>query len=493
MRALFTVGLLTVTSILFAQQDTASPKAQYLAAQKIIGSQFSNYLNSNFSRLHSLPEKAFLFKIDSVRGLYNALLKRSEPQLDKSFVADERISIKYYFDRLIIDHPFYHDNYTGKTNPLSPTIQAIATKNIPDLNKPALLGNSDLRDYVRAFFHYQEAIATKKGLYRNIDNFHLQATWDFIGKYITNRECANYWKYDYLYDHLENDGIKNIEKIYRNFITTYRDTAGLNKIIALYREDSIGRLGHIIKTYKTVGPFKLDIHIFVPDAPADKKRPTIVYFHGGSWSEGKPDWFFGGCESLAKQGWVACAVEYRISDRHNTTPFQAVMDARSAIRWLRKNAQEYGIDTGRIVASGNSAGGHLVLATALADKWNEKTDDLSFSPVPNLLLVNSGVYDLADEGSAWMTRDLKDPTVVREISPNHLVRKNLPPMLLLHGTKDRSVPFVTAKTFEQQMKAAGNNFEFHAIEDAPHYIWYVPPFSTEVSALRADFLKKFGY
>ena len=57
-------------------------------------------------------------------------------------------------------------------------------------------------------------------------------------------------------------------------------------------------------------------------------------------------------------------------------------------------ADTYNIDTNRIVASGNSAGGHLVLTTALANEINERTDNLNFSASPNLLLVNAGVYNL---------------------------------------------------------------------------------------------------
>ena len=92
---------------------------------------------------------------------------------------------------------------------------------------------------------------------------------------------------------------------------------------------------------------------------------------------------------MLKKGWV-CAVEYRIYSRQGTLPFEAVKDGRSAIRWLRQHADEYNLDTNRIVASGNSAGGHLALDCALADIWNEATDDLHYSPVPNLLMINSG-------------------------------------------------------------------------------------------------------
>ncbi len=100
---------------------------------------------------------------------------------------------------------------------------------------------------------------------------------------------------------------------------------------------------------------------------------------------------------------------------------------KSAIRWLRQHANEYNIDTNRIIASGNSAGGHLIVATALVDNWNEKTDDLSYSPVPNVLLVNSGVYDLNDDNTTWIRQGLRDrnqdENLVKEISPNYLIKK----------------------------------------------------------------------
>ncbi|MDN8674696.1 alpha/beta hydrolase, partial [Staphylococcus aureus] len=89
------------------------------------------------------------------------------------------------------------------------------------------------------------------------------------------------------------------------------------------------------------------------------KHPAILFFHGGGWSEGKPDWFFYTCEEYAKKGWVAIAVEYRLRNRHGSLPPDAIADGKSAIRYLRMNADKLGIETNRIVASGNSAGANL--------------------------------------------------------------------------------------------------------------------------------------
>jgi acetyl esterase/lipase len=273
------------------------------------------------------------------------------------------------------------------------------------------------------------------------------------------------------------------------------DSSYTNKINALYNDAMNARASHLIKTYKSPGGFDLDMHIFLPDSlPTGTKSPVMAYFSGGSWTKGSPEWAFSSCANYAKKGWVAVAVEYRLADRHNTTPFEAVMDARSAIRWLRQHADEYHIDTNRIVAAGNSAGAHLVLATALADKWNEKTDDRRYSPSPNLLLISSGVYDFVGDGNTtWVSKHLKDKNTVKEISPVHLVKKGLPPMLILHGTNDESVPYETAAAFDSLMKQAGNEVGFHTLQGAPHEIWFDRRFSNTVGSLRAEFLKKHGY
>jgi acetyl esterase/lipase len=208
----------------------------------------------------------------------------------------------------------------------------------------------------------------------------------------------------------------------------------------------------------------------------------------------EPDWFFYACESYAKRGWVACAIEYRTYGRQGTLPFDAVMDAKSAIRWLRQHSNEFNIDTNKIVASGNSAGGHLILCAALADKWNQKTDDLKFSSVPNVLMVNSGVYDLTDQNTAWIRKDLKDKNLVKEISPNYLFKDNFRPALIIHGIDDQNVPYSTAKKFVTEMINIGNStIEFQSLKDAGHFIWYDPKYSSEVSRLRSEFLTKLGY
>lgn len=475
-------------------QKPVSPEQQsYLAELKVLGAKFTSEFYPNYSRIYAMPEKAFTDKIDSARRDFDAALNKYQSKLDPGYVEDQRIEIKYYFDKILIEYPRTNEIYSGKPINLSSKIIERLRGNLTDFNKPELLGNSDFTNYFKAFLSLQTYLELRKGTYKNQDNQHLQAQWKLIPKYVINRKCREYWQFEYLYSHIDNDGIKNIDAIYKDFNASCKDTALLNKVNRLYAEDVAGKQGHVIKTYKTVGPYSLDIHIFLPESKAEA-HPAIVFFHGGSWSEGKPDWFFSTCQYYAQKGWVACALEYRTFGRHGTLPFEAVMDAKSAIRWLRQNAGAYKIDTNKIVATGNSAGGHLALTTALVDNWNEKTDNMAFSAKPNAMIINAGVYDLTDDLTAWLRKDLKDKNQAKEISPNYLIRKDFPPALIFHGTLDRNVPYKTAQKFGEDMINAGNtNIFFQPLGGAGHFIWFDPKQSDKMAKARSRFIEKLGY
>ncbi len=236
------------------------------------------------------------------------------------------------------------------------------------------------------------------------------------------------------------------------------------------------------------------MQIFLPDsATKDGKRPVMVFFHAGDWQEGKPDWYFDDCKAYAGKGWVACAVEYRTWSREGALPFEAVEDARSAIRWLRQYAVEYNIDTGRIVADGYDAGGQLALACAMTDKYNGKTDDLPISPAPNLIMVTSALFDLTDANNAWIIQHFKDKNALRTISPLYLVKKGLPPILIIHGRKDAQEDYAVARHVATLIRDAGNRISFHPIDEAPHLLWLDTKYAGEAEKVQQDFLRKWGY
>jgi acetyl esterase/lipase len=118
-------------------------------------------------------------------------------------------------------------------------------------------------------------------------------------------------------------------------------------------------------TYKKTPQGDLPIYVHFPkDWTAQDKRPAIVFFFGGAWTGGTVEQFARQAHYLASRGIMAARTDYRVRSRHQTTPDKCVEDAKSAVRWLRKNAAKFGIDPNRIVASGGSAGGHIAACTS---------------------------------------------------------------------------------------------------------------------------------
>jgi len=471
-----------------------SVKTSYLVTQKVLGKRFSDDFYTNYVRVHQLDERTFETKIDSAaRGFY-ALLETFKPALQPAYVTAQRFEIKLYFDKLLIEYPNNHEIYADQRPGRYPLIEKRVEGDLPLFDDPGLLGNSDLEPFIQSYLGYKINSELNKSRYKGLYNKRLYAMWSLLPKYFKNRQCLAFHQYNLLLDHITHNGFKHTEQLYQMFKEQCADTTFRAKLQQVYRDAHNDLNDHLVREYKRIGKYGLDIHIFNKGSvTATYKKPAIVYFHGGSWSEGQPSWHFEACRRYAANGWVACSVEYRIYGSQGTMPFAAVMDARSAIRWLREHGNELGIDTGRIVATGNSAGGHLVLATALANGWNEKTDDLKFSPVPNVLLVNSGVYDLMDEKTAWIRKDLKNKNLAKGISPNELVRKNLPPTLLIHSMADQNVPYPSVVKFVELMKGAGNTPELKTLEQGGHFIFDHPVYTPTVFAWRKDFLKGLGY
>ena len=128
--------------------------------------------------------------------------------------------------------------------------------------------------------------------------------------------------------------------------------------------------GSRAEIYKTIDGTELPLHIFEPkDLKKGDKRAAIVFFFGGGWNSGSPVQFEKQCAYLASRGMVAITVEYRVKNRHGVPAVSCFSDAKSAIRWVRQNAERLGIDPYRIAAGGGSAGGKVglrVLSSARA-------------------------------------------------------------------------------------------------------------------------------
>ncbi len=204
--------------------------------------------------------------------------------------------------------------------------------------------------------------------------------------------------------------------------------------------------------YKNVDGYSLKMFIYRPDWQANIKLPAIVFFFGGGWVSGNPSHFNLQATYLASRGMIAICPDYRTKNRHNTTPFESVKDAKSAMRFIKIHADSLEIDVERIIAAGGSAGGHLAACTAIIDAVNEETDDLSVSPKPMALVLFNPVVDTGKRGYGQEKLDGRE----FEISPVHHITEDAPTTLIMHGKADTTVPYENVVRFKHAMKQEGN-------------------------------------
>lgn len=235
---------------------------------------------------------------------------------------------------------------------------------------------------------------------------------------------------------------------------------------------ALGLWGHLrgqeaaprLLTYKTVGGFALKAHVFEP-AASGAPRPAILLFHGGGWNMGDGTWVYPSARRFAALGFLAVAVEYRLSDEKQVTPLEALEDTRDAFRWIRSQARDLKVLPRRVVGYGVSAGGQLVAAAALVPPKGERLDP---EAAPDALVLYSPA--VAITRSEWVRKLLLGRALPQEISPDQFVRPGLPPTLLTQGQEDSVTPFPGAVLFTRAMKAAGNLCELRRHSGLGHLL-----------------------
>jgi acetyl esterase/lipase len=226
---------------------------------------------------------------------------------------------------------------------------------------------------------------------------------------------------------------------------------------------------------------KLDLYL--PLEAGKQLRPAVVIVHGGGWHGGDK---FANREqnigkSLAEAGYVCASVNYRLCEKNDDLVVRLrqvfpgnVEDCRTAVRFLRRNAEQYQIDPDHIGAIGGSAGGHLVALMAVLDDVNtlgskEKRLYPDYSSRVQAVVPMYGVHDVLKRARVD-NKELNDEDVklCRNASPVTHISSNDPPALILHGTKDDLVPVSQSKILHKQLTASTVPSELIIVEGAPH-------------------------
>lgn len=205
--------------------------------------------------------------------------------------------------------------------------------------------------------------------------------------------------------------------------------------------------------YKSAGGKDYGMSVFLPDGyEAGKSFPAYVVFHGGGWGGGSATTHFADCAYWSRRGMIAVSVDYRLRKRDNVeVPLECVKDAKTSIRFLRKNSKELKVDPDRIAVAGASAGGQMAAATAMID--SEETNDGLFpgvSCVPNAVILYNPWFRCPDA-----------------LSPPKHVNDKLPPTIMFIGDKD-PVPVSDLLAFRADLMESGNRADLHVGIDGGH-------------------------
>jgi acetyl esterase len=241
------------------------------------------------------------------------------------------------------------------------------------------------------------------------------------------------------------------------------------------------------QVYKKTEQGELKISLSFPDDwKAGDRRPVIVFFFGGGWTQGTVQQFAPQAAYLAKRGMVAARADYRVKSRHQVTPDQCVEDAKSAVRWLRKNAGTLGIDPEKVVAVGGSAGGHIAACTATVPGFESESEDLSVSSKPNAMVLFNPVLYLEP-----IAQRMADGETAKKITPNLHLEKGLPPALILFGSSD---PLRKgADEYVTKAKELGAVAEVYTAEGQPHGFFNKSPWQERTLFRVDEFLASIGY
>lgn len=226
------------------------------------------------------------------------------------------------------------------------------------------------------------------------------------------------------------------------------------------------------------------LNVIRPKAASTKPRAAIMLIHGGGWTAGDHYRFSYLGFRLARKGYVTILPTYRMIQ---DAPFPACLhDVKNAIRWVRAHAKTYNIDPDRIGAYGNSAGGTLVLTAAITNKedgFEGNGPYQEFSSSLQAIVCSGAVGDMRHKNhskrAATVYRALatgrkrKLPEeeidkIMAQASPVSYVRKDVPPMILIHGAKDTVVFIDSTDVFVKAMQDAGADITYMRYEDGTH-------------------------
>ncbi len=465
---------------------------QYLLLQSQESLKVNEYFNKEFSNIVRLEESDYVEKMNSLWRPFNERLESliEEKKIsDEYFIRIQRASSLYSQANILMLYPDWHRQVGGATD-YTPSEHYYDFINELDLNNPELLEEEEYKTFLNSYFDFKTDELLEKSLeFENRNYKRFRAQMKTALELFSEPAIRSEMLYPFMSLLLKDYSHKGIDDLILTFKQNCLNSDYIEEIDNFYREDQSVRNSCNIQVYKTIDGVQLDAFIYKPsDLKEGDLRPAVAFFHGGGWECGKPEWGQLQCEHFSSMGLVAFSFEYRLSTQHDVTPIESLKDTKSAIRWIRKNAEELGVDPEKIIGSGYSAGGHLVMCTAMVEGYEEFYENQSIRSAVNAMLLwvtPAIVYP------GWFVDLLRGRVELREFNPIDLIKPGLPPAIFFQGTADDTVPHKSVEAYVKKARAMGNRCDLELYVGQTHLNWSEN--SNDVLRKMDAFLVSLGY
>jgi acetyl esterase len=238
---------------------------------------------------------------------------------------------------------------------------------------------------------------------------------------------------------------------------------------------------------------KLDAHIPEGKGPF----PAVILVHGGGWVAGHKTVNFVQplLPLLDQTGMAWFTIDYRLAPKH---PHPAAsLDVEAAVAWVKRNARKYRVNPRKIALMGESAGGHLVNLVGARNAAGVAAVVCFYGP------IDMEIFAHKFESNPAATDNLKTlfhfdeynaaaKVKLREGSPRTYLNKKTPPFLVIHGTRDQSVPYDQALLHVKLFREKGIPVELITVEDGIHGVmnWEKDPRFHSYKQPMLDWLRK---
>jgi len=247
------------------------------------------------------------------------------------------------------------------------------------------------------------------------------------------------------------------------------------------------------------GGKSLKADIFLPPVE-EKNRPAVLFIHGGGWIEGDRSQLRGYGILLARLGFVCMCNSYRLSNE-SIWPAQ-IQDVNCAIRYLRANATDLGLDPDRIGVSGNSAGGHLSLMAAATNYDQIFEGEGGSNEVSSEIKAVCAIYPPTTIRQLEMLNPLENAFLMLmgkeakkedydKASPLNYVTEDYPPCMLIHGSTDSVVRLKDSTKFYEKLIEFNRPASLHIFSEEEHAFDGEPDYGRAIADLQALFFLKY--